>query len=519
LKSAPSLVSTEIKPKQKEAVDIVYCNASIDNTSFYLILDTGSLTSVMSKAFADKLNRHIEKPSNIYFSDINGGKKRSLGIINNIPLQLSDIIIPINVEVNDAQGYAVIAGVDWLNKVQGIIDLKKGQFKFTWDNKSYILPITCWEKPQYNNSEPIPINNSNKSDDLFNQASSSKTNSDEISEDEYESSDDEKEESKGFLVIGNSNEKPILEINNTQVKYKNETFHNYNFYSQQTNNYKKRKCCCAQSQKNCSKCIQLRETISCFVNKEDLNETNSSLSSVDNPQLQQFLENYDHMFSKGMNDLGKTTVDQHQIITENVPPIHQKAYRMSPAEHEFIQQELDSMLENGLISPSKSPWSSFVVLVKKKNGKLRLCIDYRKLNKITKRDVYPLPRIDEILDTLKGAKWFSTLDLASGYWQVEMKPENREKTAFITKYGLFEFNVMPFGLTNAPATFQRVMDKIFSDLKNKFILVYLDDITIYSKTFEEHLDHLKEVFKRLQNAGLKLGKDKCCFGKQQLAFL
>jgi hypothetical protein len=240
---------------------------------------------------------------------------------------------------------------------------------------------------------------------------------------------------------------------------------------------------------------------------------------VDNLQLQQFLADNDHMFSKGMDDLGKTTIDQHQIITENVPPIHQKAYRMSPAEHEFIQQELHLMLENGLISPSKSPWSSPVVLVKKKNGKLRLCIDYRKLNKITKRDVYPLPRIDEILDTLKGAKWFSTLDLASGYWQVEMKPEDREKTAFITKYGLFEFNVMPFGLTNASATFQRVMDKIFADLKNKFILVYLDDITIYSKTFEEHLEHLKEVFKRLQNAGLKLGKDKCCFGKQQLAFL
>ena len=111
------------------------------------------------------------------------------------------------------------------------------------------------------------------------------------------------------------------------------------------------------------------------------------------------------------------------------------------------------MLDNGLISLSKSPWSSPVVLVKKKNRKLRLCIDYRKLNKITKRDVYLLPRIDEILDTLKGAKWFSTLDLASGYWQIEMKSEDREKTAFITKFGLYEFNVMLFGLTNAPATF------------------------------------------------------------------
>ncbi|CAG8734934.1 12266_t:CDS:2, partial [Racocetra fulgida] len=255
----------------------------------------------MSKLFADKLNKFIEKLSNLYFSDINGGKKRSLGIINNIPLQLSDTIIPIDVEVNDAQSYAIIAGVNWLNKVQGIIDLKRGQFRFTWDNKSYILPITCWEKPQNNNSEPIPLKNSSESNDLNNQTSSAETNSSEISEDEYESSDDEYKESKEFL---------------------------------------------------------------------DLEETN--LSPINNLQLQQFLTENDHMFSKGMNNLGKTTIDQHQIITENVPPIYQRAYHISPAEHEFIQQELSLMLENKLISPSKSLWASPVVLVKKKNGKLRL---------------------------------------------------------------------------------------------------------------------------------------------------
>ena len=159
------------------------------------------------------------------------------------------------------------------------------------------------------------------------------------------------------------------------------------------------------------------------------------------------------MFSKGLHNLGKTSIDQHQIIIKNTLPIHQKAYQISPAEHEFIQNELQVMLDNGLISPSKSPLSLPVVLVKKKNGKLHLCIDYQKLNKITKRDVYPLPRIDEILDTLKGAKQFSTLDLASGYWQIEMKSEDHEKTAFITKFRLYEFNVILFGLTNTPATF------------------------------------------------------------------
>ncbi|CAG8556998.1 6272_t:CDS:1, partial [Racocetra fulgida] len=204
-------------------------------------------------------------------------------IINNIPLQLSDTIIPIDVEVNDIQGYAIIAGVNWLNKVQGIIDLKRGQFKFTWDNKSYILPITYWEKPQYNNSKPISLKNSSESNDSNNQTSSAETNSSEISKDEYESSDDEQKESKGFLVIENSDEKSILEINNTQVKYQNESFNNYNFYCKQTSDPRVVKYHCNQLQKTCSKCIQVRETISCFATKEDLEKTN--LSSINNLQL------------------------------------------------------------------------------------------------------------------------------------------------------------------------------------------------------------------------------------------
>lgn len=122
------------------------------------------------------------------------------------------------------------------------------------------------------------------------------------------------------------------------------------------------------------------------------------------------------------------------------------------------------MLDNGLIRLSESPWTSPVVLVKKKNGKPRFCIDYRKLNNITKKDAYPLPRIDEMLDTLAGSKWFSTLDLASGYWQVQMHQEDREKTAFTTRYGIYEFNVMPFGLCNAPATFQRLMDRVYKNI-------------------------------------------------------
>jgi hypothetical protein len=202
-----------------------------------------------------------------------------------------------------------------------------------------------------------------------------------------------------------------------------------------------------------------------------------------------------------------------------VYPIKKNAYRTSPKENEFIKSEIDEMLKQDLIKPSTSPWSFPVVVVKKKNGKFRLCVNYKALNDVTKKDNYPLPRVDDIFDSLKGAKWFITLDLASGYWQIKVRTEDQEKTAFITKFGLFEFKVMPFGLCNAPATFQRIMNKILGTSIEKYVMVYLDDVIIYSHTFEEHLKHLEEVLNRIRKANLHLKAEKCYFGANELQFL
>jgi hypothetical protein len=217
--------------------------------------------------------------------------------------------------------------------------------------------------------------------------------------------------------------------------------------------------------------------------------------------------------------LEHTTIEKHHIPIENPLSIRQRAYRVAPLEQEFIKEEIDRMLKNNLIQPSESPWASPVVLVRKKNGSLRFCVDYRKLNSVTRRDGYPLPRIDELLDMFGRSKYFSTLDLASGYWQVAMETRDQAKTAFITSQGLYEFKVMPFGLTNAPATFQRLMNKVFKEEIGQFVAVYLDDIIIFSATFEEHLQHLRYIFEKLKEAGLRLGKDKCEFCKLELAFL
>src|ERR1044071_3973262 len=236
-------------------------------------------------------------------------------------------------------------------------------------------------------------------------------------------------------------------------------------------------------------------------------------------QLHDLLTNNIDLFAQSLADLEQSNVEEHVIITEDVPPIKKRAYKTAPKENDFIKNEIDEMLEQDLIQPSTSPWSFPVVVVKKKNGKFRFCVNYKPLNDVTKKDNYPLPRINEILDSLKDAKWFTTLDLASGYWQIKVKEEHQEKTAFITKFGLFEFKVMPFGLCNAPATFQRIINKILGTSIEKYVMVYLDDVIIYSHTFEEHLKHLEEVLNRIHEANLRLKAEKCYFGANELQFL
>jgi Reverse transcriptase (RNA-dependent DNA polymerase) len=197
--------------------------------------------------------------------------------------------------------------------------------------------------------------------------------------------------------------------------------------------------------------------------KEDHIKT-GPLNKEQGQKFKKLLEEFADLFAKDIDELGRTDLVTHRIYTEDVPTIKSRPYSIPPNEQAFVQEEIQRMLDNKLIRRSNSPWTFPVVLVRKKNRKLRFCIDYRKLNNITKKDAYPLPQIDEMLNVLARSQWFSTLDLASGYWQVAMDPKDREKTAFTTRYGIYEFNVMPFGLCNAPATFQRLMDRVYEGI-------------------------------------------------------
>ncbi|GBG78396.1 hypothetical protein CBR_g26424 [Chara braunii] len=194
-------------------------------------------------------------------------------------------------------------------------------------------------------------------------------------------------------------------------------------------------------------------------------------------------------------------------------------YRMSEEELEVLHAQLDNLLDKGWIRPSCSPYGAPVLFVRKKNKDLRLCIDYRKFNVQTVKNTDPLPRIDDLLERLGGATYFSKLDLKSGYHQIEIQPQDRYKTAFKMQYGHFEWVVMPFGLTNAPATFKAAMTTKFRDLLDRFVLIYLDDILVYSRTLDELLVHLREVLDRLRAAKYKTNRDKWKFAKQELEYL
>jgi hypothetical protein len=189
-------------------------------------------------------------------------------------------------------------------------------------------------------------------------------------------------------------------------------------------------------------------------------------------------------------------------------------------QREIIDKEIKEMLASGVIRESTSPWSSPVVLVKKKDGSWRYCVDYRRLNEVTKKDSYPLPKISEVLDQLAGSVWFTSLDMKSGYWQVRMDPRDREKTAFTTPQGgLYEFNVLSFGLCNAPATFMRLMDVILSGLNWKSCMTYIDDVLIFSASWEQHMQSVRAVLRRFDEAGLKLNAKKCEFARKQVSYL
>lgn len=249
--------------------------------------------------------------------------------------------------------------------------------------------------------------------------------------------------------------------------------------------------------------------------KVDMTLSESELDTVN-----KLLRKYSHVFSRGPMDLGKTDIVKHSIKLEDENPFKLPYRRIPPGMYDEVREHIKEMLQAGVIRESNSNYSSNVGLVRKIDGSLRFCIDMRVLNSKTRKDCYMLPHFDDVIDTLSDAKYFSKLDLRSGYWPVEIEEEDKHKTAFsVGNFGFYECNRMCFGLTNAPATFQRLMEKCMGELHLRECLIFLDDILIFSKTFKEHCQRLENVFQKLADHGLKLKPSKCELFKQSISYL
>lgn len=248
------------------------------------------------------------------------------------------------------------------------------------------------------------------------------------------------------------------------------------------------------------------------------------LSDFEKSLLTDVILKHQDTLLKTEEKLSATTAIKHKILTKDEEPTYTKSYRYPHHFKKDIEEQIQEMLDNGIITHSESPYSSPIWVVPKKmdasgTRKVRVVIDYRKLNDKTVDDKFPIPQIEEILDSLGKSTYFTTLDLKSGFHQIEMDPKHRKKTAFSTALGHFEFTRMPFGLKNAPATFQRAMNNILGDCIGKICYVYLDDIIIIGFNLENHLENVSKVLKRLSDFNLKIQLDKCEFLKREREFL
>lgn len=237
------------------------------------------------------------------------------------------------------------------------------------------------------------------------------------------------------------------------------------------------------------------------------------------PSVQDVLLQYSAVFQEP-DGLPPTRNWDHTIpLLPGAQPVNTRAHHFPPDQKNEIEKQLQEMLSKGIIQPSSSPFASPVLLVRKKDGSWRFCVDYRRLNSITVKNKHPMPVVEELLDELAGSCWFSKLDLRSGYHQIRVGAQDIPKTAFRTHHGLYEFLVMPFGLTNAPASFQGLMNDIFAPFLRKFVLVFMDDILIYSTSLDSHVQHIAAVLQVLQTHQLFAKASKCSFAQSSLEYL
>ena len=471
----------------------------VNGHNFQAIVDTGANVVVISNLAAKKAKLNVI-PCHIDVRTASGETAPVIGMTYNVPITIGDTTRKLDCYVMQTDTYSMLLGMNALFKFGVVIDVVKRQL--TVEGKEYPLTICTETTPTavFTSTEPINL-------PAYSQTT---------------------------VEVSLSNPENLTENRIYHLETVNRSCINYGMVAAQGIFDNQNIPISILIANTTDKPVHIPAQTSIAAAYEDIIPTSnmnyggkeehasqpdlSGLTPEKKAILEPILRKFSHLAKPIIPNAAIQGIEHKIPLTDNIP-FKIGPYRNSRYEEDAILPELNELLQKHFIEKSTSQYASPVIIVPKKDGKIRLCIDYRKLNAKTVKEIYPMPRIDSTLDRLHGTKIFTTLDLKSGYYQVPVAEEDRHKTAFITKYGLFQWTCMPFGLCNAPATFQRVMDAVLQGLNWQCCLVYLDDIIIYSKDIHEHAKHLEQVFTALSKANLKLNVAKCNFAKEELRYL
>ncbi|KAK3088363.1 hypothetical protein FSP39_018216 [Pinctada imbricata] len=477
------------------------------------LVDTGASLSCIAASLLTKLgiNREMLQSTDTQEAFAVGGERHCcLGVLS-LPISLNGMIFPFDFKVFENFCQPLILGMDFLTSYDAVFDISKGTLKLQDPDSQNIMSLdinsgivsvsqSVTVQPQSVMSIEVFISNLlcdthvllEPSQDLPNMGlAGAKCLVDTISNDTH------------YMQVINPSDHPIFLPKGTC----------------------KASACAVSPDTVCFLDTHTTTHVQSQIKDQDhtidFDLTDSDLTKEQKAILITFLNKHRSVFATELSELGKCNLQPHTIETGESLPIRQRFYRQSPEVKAEMEKQIDEMLAADIIEESTSMWQSPVVMVKKKNGQLRFAVDYRKLNSVTKQQSFPLPRLEDVFDTVgvSKAKIFSTLDLASGFWQIPMDQETAHKSAFVTPTGVFQWKRMPFGLVNAPASFQALMTQVLKGLNWKFCLVYVDDILVMSNSFEEHIQHLQQIFERLSFAGLTLKPTKCSFALKQVQYL
>ena len=513
---------TGAKAEGKAAMlySVVTCEVAIGAVNFEAVVDSGASNTTISHVIARKLGLlDFMEETSLVFTTSSGETDRPWGLLKGVPLTVGKLTLPLDMCVTGARGYEMLLGNDWLFSAQATLNIgsKEMSFRLSRDLLD-IVPLRCG--PIKRSS----LSKSSKGKQMLLVPLEVEEEAEEADEGRIVVEDDESSEVEEVKQAGPSGTALEPHYDSLPEESHSEGSSSESDAEQPSEEQAEEDSGSETSIDSMEECARLLQHPA--IMDAPLPEPVQNLQSVKfgadlTPEqvlaINLLIEEKRLAFAWGKLDMGRCEFVEHHIEVHGHAPIQKSLFRYSASEKVILHKEINMMLELGVLEHSQSPWGFPAILLPKKDGGIRVCIDYRDLNAITKTDAYPLPRIDEMLDRLHGAKYFSKLDCKSAYWMIRMAEESKDLTAVITPFGKYSFNYMPFGLKNAPSTFQRAMDWVLAPLD--YAYPYLDDIIVFSPSWKEHLEALQQVFDRLIGANMKLKLSKCEFGMSSITYL